>query len=110
MNFEHYDNDMNPSDADYFAFVNWLSEKTADELRTAKGDNQREEEALRRYYQRGEHANLTLAELIDFLCVSSPSILQEAGYSDEQAGAILLISDRLTAANGPSLGIPEVSP
>ena len=29
MDYENYDNDANSSDADYFAFVEWLSKLTA---------------------------------------------------------------------------------
>jgi len=74
MDYENYDNDSNDSDEDYSAFVKWLSDLTAGELRRAKGDSQQQKQALCRYYKRGEKANLTADELIDFLAVSSPSI------------------------------------
>ena len=37
------------------------------------------------YFQRGEHEGISHGELIDFLGVSSPSVLDRAGYTNEQA-------------------------
>jgi|SRR5579871_2473219 len=91
-----FDNDTNPSDADYFAFVEWLSNLTASELRESKGDPERQKQALCRYYKRGERANLTAGELIDFLGVSTPSILDMAGYTEEEGDAVMEISDTIT--------------
>jgi len=51
---------------------------------------------LCRYYGRGERANLTPGELIDFLAVSSPSILDAAGYTEAEADALMKLSDSLT--------------
>jgi hypothetical protein len=39
---------------------------------------------------------LTAGELIDFLGVSSPSVLDMAGYSKEEGDALFVISDALT--------------
>ena len=96
MDYDSYDNDTNESDEDYFAFVEWLSDLATAELRQAKGDSERQKQALCRYYKRSEKANLTAGELIDFLGVSSPSILERAGYNEEEADAVMAISDSLT--------------
>ena len=74
----------------------WLSDLTATELREAKPDPARQKQALCRYYKRGENAHLTPGELIDFLGVSTPSISDMAGYSDEESLALMEISDSLT--------------
>jgi Holliday junction DNA helicase RuvB len=95
MDYETYDNDTNESDDDYFDFVDWLSNLTAAELREAKGNPEKQKLALCHYWQRGLQANLTV-ELIDYLCVSSPSILDMAGYSEEEGDAVIQISDSLT--------------
>lgn len=97
MNIEDFDNDADDSsDENYSAFVQWLSQVTATELRAAKGNPDQERQALCRYYKRGDTANLTPSELIDFLGVSSPSILDMAGYDEEDGDAIMRISDSLT--------------
>ena len=97
MNIEDFDNDADDSsDEDYSAFVQWLSQVTAEELREAKGNPDQQRQALCRYYKRGDKANLTPSELIDFLGVSRPSILDRAGYDEEDGDAIMHISDSLT--------------
>lgn len=100
--FSKFDNDTDPSDEDYAAFVEWLSERTASELRQAKGDVELQKKCLYRYYRQGEHAHLSAEELIDFLGVSTPSILEIAGYNEEEAAALMALSDSLdwTEYNG----------
>ena len=96
MDYQNYDKDTDNSDEDYFVFVSWLSDLTAAELREAKRDPTQQKQALCRYYKRGERANLTAGELVDFLAVSTPSILDKAGYMDEEGMAVMEISDSLT--------------
>lgn len=97
MEYETFDNDT-ASDAEYSQFVEWLSEHVAVELRDAQGDAHQQKMVLCRYYKRGLKANLTAAELIDFLGVSTPSILDRAGFTDEEGDTLMAISDRLTEA------------
>ena len=74
----------------------WLSETTAEELRAAQGDADAQKRALLRYWKRGSDADMTPAELIDFLGVSFPSILDLAGFTEEEGDAVMAISDALT--------------
>lgn len=99
MDYNKFDNDTNPSDDDYFDFVQWLSEATAVELAQAKGNREQLKNALCRYYKRGLRANLTTSELIDFLGVSTPSILDEAGFDEQEADEVMSLSDTLTDEN-----------
>jgi hypothetical protein len=62
MDFDKFDSDTDASDENYLAFVDWLSELTANELRQAKGSPEQQKLALCRYYKRGERANLTTDE------------------------------------------------
>jgi hypothetical protein len=97
MDYETFDNDSgDASDADYTAFVEWLSEHAATELREAKGNPQQQKQALCRYYRRGLRASLTAGELVDLLGVSSPSILDRAGYNEEEGAVVMAISDSLS--------------
>jgi hypothetical protein len=96
MDFNKFDNDTDESDDNYFAYVAWLSDLTAEDLRRVKGSPEQQKEALCRYYKRGEQANLAAGELIDFLGVSSPSICDMAGYTEEEGDALFVISDKLT--------------
>ena len=93
VDYENYDNDTNEDDDDYFDFIEWLSDLTAAELRAVKSDPAQQRLALCRYYKRGERANIDPGPLIDYLGVSSPSIFDMAGYSDEEGDAAMQISD-----------------
>jgi hypothetical protein len=97
MSPETFDNSAEETtDEDYFAFVDWLSETTAAKFRTVKGEYAQEKQILCWYYRRGECANLTVSELIDFLAVNASSILERAGYNEEETMALMEISDKLT--------------
>lgn len=99
MDFETFDNDTTDDDAAYFAFVEWLSALTAAELRAATPhDRAQLRVALCRYFGRGARANLTPGELVDFLGVSTPSILERAGFTPAQADHAMALADALTAA------------
>jgi hypothetical protein len=97
MDYDTFNNHSEDrTEEEYFAYVDWLSEQTAAALSEAKGDPEAQKQALCRYYKRGERANLTPGELIDFLGVSTPSILDDAGYDEAEADALMQISDNLT--------------
>ena len=109
MGYESYDNDTNQVDKDYFAFVEWLSARAAAELREAKSDPAQQKKALCRYYKRGEQANLTTGELVDFLGVSNPSILEMAGYTEEEGNAVMCIWDSITGNDIRRTALPDTA-
>ncbi|BDI30966.1 hypothetical protein CCAX7_30170 [Capsulimonas corticalis] len=109
VDYENFDNDSGSSDEEYSAFVEWLSELTAMDLREAKGDPEKQKQALCRYYKRGERANLTIGELIDFLGVSSPSIIDMADYTEEEGDDLMQISDALTQDEIAQIVLPVIS-
>lgn len=103
MNPETYDKndpkyacDEELADEDYFAFVEWLEVVTAEQLKAVKHNAVALRQALCRYYQRGYRAHLTPDELIDFLGVSNPAILDMAGYDEDEIEATMEISDSIT--------------
>ncbi len=96
MDFNKFDNDTEESDENYFAYVAWLSELTAKDLRQVKGQPEQQKQTLYRYFKRGDRANLTPSELIDFLGVSSPSIIDMAGYTEEEGDALFVIFENTT--------------
>jgi hypothetical protein len=57
----------------------------AADFRQSTATEQEQRAAICRYFRRGEVADYSHGELIDFLGVSSPSVLDMAGYSDEAA-------------------------
>lgn len=96
MDYETFDRNTDTSDKDYFFFVAWLSDRTAGELRLALASPELQRQALCRYYKRGKTANLSTEELVDFLGVSSPSIIDLAGYTEQEGNALMQISASLT--------------
>jgi hypothetical protein len=88
------DDDLSPEA--YSALVNKVSKEAADDFRRAKNQKERKL-ACCRYFKKGALAGLPHPELIDFLGVSSPSILELAGYPDDEAqdvmDALATISD-----------------
>ncbi|MBC8141858.1 MAG: hypothetical protein H7Y38_10510 [Armatimonadetes bacterium] len=98
MNPETFDNDnAATTDEECFAFVAWLSHRAANEFRNARGDAAQEKMAMCQYYKRGLQANLTMSELVDFLAISADSILEVAGYTEEQTLQLMRdVSDVLT--------------
>lgn len=73
-----------------------LSATTAEELRAALANPDAQRAALTRFYGRGANAGLTSGEMIDLLAVNNPSIITQAGYSAEEADALMELSEALT--------------
>lgn len=107
MDYETYDNDANENDDDYFEFVRWLEDLTVAELRQAKGDPTAQKQAILRYWGRGYRANLGPGELIDFLGANTPSILDMAGYTEEEGDAVMEMSDAATEEEVKQTPLPS---
>ena len=98
--FDDFDNDApETTDEQYSAFVEWLSETYAARLAECAGDTQAQDAVVHAYLERGEAANLTLPELLDFLGISSNSVLDRAGYGEAEQTAVF---DRLADASDPA--------
>jgi hypothetical protein len=59
--------------------------------------------ALAKFFSRGTAQGFTTGELVDFLGVSSPSILERAGFTDDEASVAMdvvaaLTDDEITTA------------
>lgn len=91
----NYDASKNNSDEDYFAFTKWLKDKTAQELKMALGDVGAIKKSITDYLYKGYSAKLTSGQLVDYFCVSAPSILDEAGYFGEEADAVIRLYDEI---------------
>jgi hypothetical protein len=79
---------------EYERVVDEVSKQAAADFRHAAQSEQEQRLACCRYFKRGEIADLSRPELVDFLGVSTPSILEMAGYSDEDAQRIMdMIAD-----------------
>ena len=80
------DEDLSPEA--YSALVEHISNRAAADFSQSKSRKEKRR-ACCRYFKRGAIVGLSHAELIDFLGVSSPSILELAGYSDNEAQEVM---------------------
>ena len=82
------------SPEEYGWLVDGVTRQAADEFRRAAGGLEEQRRACCRYFKRGHAADFSHPELIDFLGVSTPSVLDMAGYSDEDALRVMdMLSD-----------------
>ena len=110
MNPLTFDNDADETtNEEYSAFVEWLTELTAEEFRQAKANTIEQRKVLCCYYKRGDLANLSIGELIDFLAVSYPSVMDKAGYIYEETAKVMEISDHLPQEEIHAINLPERS-
>jgi len=93
-----YDALENDSEEDYFKFCDWLDAVTAADLTQAKGNVSAMRAAIQRYLETGYGAHLSSGEMVDFFCVSTPNILDMAGYSDEEADLAVKLYDEINPA------------
>jgi len=73
----------------YERLVDEVTREAAHDFRRAGQSIEEQRQACVRYFRRGHTAGLSHPELIDFLGVSSPSILDKAGYSDEDSQRVM---------------------
>ncbi len=58
---------------------------TIPDLISARVDAEQLRLVLARYFKRGMEADFSTGELVDYLGVSTPSILDQAGFTDDEA-------------------------
>lgn len=74
---------------DYEGVVERICSEAAEEFRRCIADPFEQRRVACRYLRNGSMVDISHAELIDLLAVSTPSVLDRAGYSDEQAQPIM---------------------
>ena len=67
---------------------------TAD-LRMADGCSDALRNVILSYLREGHRLGLSPSELTDFFCVSTPNIVEEAGYTDAAGDAVVALFDEL---------------
>jgi hypothetical protein len=70
---------------DYAERIERVCGRAADELHSCRDDVLAQLRACCRYFESGERQGISHGELVDFLGVSSPSVLDRAGYPDDEA-------------------------
>jgi hypothetical protein len=81
--------------------------EAANGLRVATGDLLAQLHVCARYFNRGTQEGFDYGELIDYLGISTPSVLDQAGYSDEDGlrvmeGLVLLVQDKTGITQAPN--------
>lgn len=76
-------------DEDYEVLVRELKRGASGDFRNACGSAKEQRRACCRFLKRGRLAHISQAELIDFLGVSTPSVLEMAGYSGQEAQCVM---------------------
>ncbi|MCM1566025.1 MAG: hypothetical protein NC238_08780 [Dehalobacter sp.] len=93
------------SDSEYEMLLKGLQSIASEGFRDAKGNRHKEKQICCRYFNTGLALGFSTGVLVDFLGVSTPSILDLAGYSDEDSEAIMeligLITDEEIAQARP---------
>jgi hypothetical protein len=77
------------SPTDYERSVGEFVRRAADDFRQSVATEEEQRAAICRYFRRGVAADYSHGELIDFLGVSSPSVLDVAGYADKAAQRVM---------------------
>jgi hypothetical protein len=74
---------------DYDERVDRVCNAAAMELRSCRGDLLAQLAVCCRYFESGDKEGISHGELIDYLGVSSDSVLDRAGYSSEEAQCVM---------------------
>ena len=77
------------SPEDYKRSVTEFTRLAAEDFRHSVATEEEQRAAISRYFLRGADADFSHPELIDFLGVSTPSVLDMAGYSDAAAQRVM---------------------
>ena len=87
--------DLSPED--YERAVTEFTRRAAEDFRRSVATEQEQRAAICRYFRRGADADFSHPQLIDFLGVSTPSVLDMAGYSDAAAQRVMDMLGDITA-------------
>jgi hypothetical protein len=74
---------------EYAERVERVCREASSELNSCGGDLLAQLKVCCRYFENGEQEDISHEELIDFLGISSPSILDRAGYSNAEASRVM---------------------
>jgi hypothetical protein len=84
--------DLSPED--YERVVSEFMRLAAEDFQRSIATEEEQRAATFRYFRRGADIHLSTPELVDFLGISTPSVLEMAGYSDASAQRVMdMLSD-----------------
>lgn len=90
---------------DYAEVVARLQDQAAVRLRDAHGNSDFLREAIMFYLREGSRLGLGSSELTDFFCVSTPNVVEAAGYINAAGDAVVALFDELHAQSRRTGGV-----
>jgi hypothetical protein len=73
-----------------------MVDDTVARLRSADGDREKIESAIRRYIERGDRLGMSPMILWDYFAVSSPGIPERAGYCGHEGDQMVAVFERMS--------------
>ena len=95
---------------DYADRIERVCARAAEELRSCRDDALAQIRACCHYFESGENEGISHPELVDFLGISSPSVLNRAGYSDQEALRVMELLRLITYDKDGRPHAPETLP
>jgi hypothetical protein len=81
--------------ARYSTALERLQDETVAGLKAANGQTDPLRPVIMSYLKRGYELGLSPSELTDFFCVSTPSIVEAAGYTDTSGDSVVSLFDEV---------------
>jgi hypothetical protein len=98
------------SPLDYGDRIERVCARAAHELRSCRDHVLTQLRVCCRYFESGEREGISHGELIDYLGVSSSSVLDRAGYSDQEASRVMELLHLITYDKDGRPHAPEALP
>ena len=86
---------MNEEQDNYASLISDLQREASSRLRLARNGNSAVADAIMFYIQKGDQAGLSPEELVDFFAVSTPNVLEDAGYVGDAGDDVVALFDKL---------------
>lgn len=81
----------NDIESKYNKLADKICKEAVLEFKQAKGNREEKRKACCQYFKRGNRAGFSQEELIDFLGISTPSILSLADYTEDEELEIMVL-------------------
>lgn len=89
------------TDAEYNAFIDWLTLNATVALRHAREMQSSPSQAIRDYLTTAYAAGISAGEAVDFFGVSTPNIAEAAGYTGKELQDIMQLFDAINGDVAP---------
>ncbi len=91
-------NEIDPTEEEYNRLRDKLISQATEMLRSARGDASKIKLAIQVYLTGGDALEMSPLELRDYFDISSPGMLEEAGYNEEEMEEAAAIFEEVSSA------------